>query len=230
MLLSLAKLVCHREVLTRDLLVEDRESQRTRKVSRGRLSLPPAQQQPASWPTGQRIGSQPFADDVDGNRDSFDSTADPYAGALTDDELDRMRAQAPTMLRSRTEQDGGGLLRAGSAGASEDELPSRDIAKQSPPESHLSLVPGHVGLRTRTAPSESSFADLTPSEVGSQHESLAPSPVEQPLHPERVEEEAEDWRRTRGAVRVSLIDYDSLALATLREERRGEGSAGSGAM
>ncbi|KAL8276511.1 hypothetical protein RQP46_011112 [Phenoliferia psychrophenolica] len=245
--MNLAKLVCHREVLTRDLLVEDRESQRTRKVSRGRLSAShthpfmlsashgyPSSSTTTTWPVGQRIGSgsagsrsrHSFAATED-PRDSFESAsvADPYVGALTDDELDRMRSP-PLMARSSTETGEQRRASIGAGGASEDELPNRDdlmaVRRPSPSDSTTSLAPGSNSVKSFATPS-----DLAPSEVGS-----LDSPVEGPSSSvpslSRDEEEAEDWRRTRGANRVSLVDYSKLSeLATLREDRRGEGSAGS---
>ena len=214
---SLAKLVCHREVLTRDLLVEDRESQRTRKLSsRGRLSSSQTQSfvlgsSTTSWPAGHRLSSAPLP------RDSFD---DPYSGALTDDELDRMRSP-PLMQRSRTEGVEPRLSGEGDGGGgSEDELPtSRDDLRRrpSPSASTASLVPGSV----RSVATPNSVSDLAESEDSS-GVAGGVSPVEQ------TEEEAEDWTRTRGANRVSLVDYSKLSeLATLREDRRGEGSHGS---
>ncbi|KAK4699894.1 hypothetical protein P7C70_g6361, partial [Phenoliferia sp. Uapishka_3] len=212
--MDLAKLVCHREVLTRELLVEDRESQRTRKVSRGRLASGPFNGS-NGWPpvAGSRVTSSTFTDVDDGFRDSFESTADPYVGALTDDELDRIKSP-PMMHRSLTQTDEVQRLRSGTI-TSEDELPSRDMAKGSTADSRSSL--GRSLLHGKHTPSVASFTDHAPSEVGSVDDSLSPSPVDASLSTLVDEEEAEDWRQTRGAKHVSIIDYDALALATLRE-------------
>lgn len=127
------------------------------------------------------------------------------------------------MQRSRTEVEGpGSRLRAGSGGASEDELPSREIGRSvhafSPMASTVSLK------GARPSPSVSSFADdlAPPSEVGSEDLAMgSPSPTAGHGGGLLEVEEAEDWGRTKAARRVSLIDYDSLALATLREGSSG---------
>ncbi|KAM0786349.1 hypothetical protein ACM66B_001821 [Microbotryomycetes sp. NB124-2] len=137
--MRMATLLCHREVLSRDLLVEDREdrpvrhgshrrrsSQRKRATSPNRTPRAFAQQ----W-SPRRGNTAPHAAMTDGPaaRDSLDSVAQSFYDAhqsLTDDELDRLKPPPP-MQRSQTEtlwassNSVAGRLRSGSA-PSEDEF------------------------------------------------------------------------------------------------------------
>ncbi|KAM0747277.1 hypothetical protein T439DRAFT_98029 [Meredithblackwellia eburnea MCA 4105] len=228
--LNLAKLVCHREVLSRDLLVEDRE-QRTRKIFRGRVSSGHLGSSTSSVPWSLGQSSIPLTaasriSESDNLRPaSFDS--DPYAGALTDDELDRALRSPPMMQRSRTELDAS-RLRSGSVGASEDELPSREIGRQAvSPGASTTSLPSMVNRKSQSHPSAGVG---TLAEISSLTEPLPPrrSASSQSIEQVREAEVAEDWRSTKAGHlrRLSLVDYESLLLATLKENTV-EGSVSS---
>ncbi|GAA5997840.1 hypothetical protein JCM5350_002746, partial [Sporobolomyces pararoseus] len=130
--MNLVKLICYREVLSRDLLVEERETQRfvrqrslRRTTSQSQStrsppeSHPPAQRQDSAphWssPLSQSHSSLVVPAGGDGSlsetgRESFESAAeslrDDTRYAFTDDELDRLQVRSPPLMqRSRTEQD-----------------------------------------------------------------------------------------------------------------------------
>ncbi|KAK4050285.1 hypothetical protein OIV83_003606 [Microbotryomycetes sp. JL201] len=140
--MRLATLLCHREVLSRELLVEDREdrpvrhgSHRRRNSQRRRANSPNRTPRIFAQPWSPRRGNAaPDANDADAGpdaRDSFDSAAQNFYDAhqsLTDDELDRLKTPPP-MQRSQTEtlwttNTVAGRLRSGSA-PSDDEFLSR---------------------------------------------------------------------------------------------------------
>lgn len=135
---SLAKLVCHREVLSRDLLVEDRETRPARHGSHRRRnsSRPPSpsQQTPRppnqQWPSSLRAPDRPPSPQSN-PRDSFDSAPEQRNDfgareSVSEDELDRLRS-APPLQRSQTEtlwsSTGVAPRNRFSTGFSEDELP-----------------------------------------------------------------------------------------------------------
>ncbi|GAA5960793.1 hypothetical protein JCM3765_000819 [Sporobolomyces pararoseus] len=132
--MNLVKLICYREVLSRDLLVEERETQRfvrqkslrrTTSQSQNTRSPPQTQPQPKPqqqdssphWasPLSQSHSSLVVPSGGDGSmsetgRESFESAAeslrDDTRYAFTDDELDRLQVRSPPLMqRSRTEQD-----------------------------------------------------------------------------------------------------------------------------
>ncbi|GAA5895282.1 PH and SEC7 domain-containing protein [Sporobolomyces salmoneus] len=124
--MNLVKLICYREVLSRDLLVEDRETERlTRQRSLRRTTSQKARSPALSqvsmknttWssPLAQSHSSLaiPFGGDgslSETGRESFDSASeslrDDTRHAFTDDELDRLQTRSPPLMqRSRTEQD-----------------------------------------------------------------------------------------------------------------------------
>ncbi|GAA6049100.1 hypothetical protein JCM3770_003886 [Rhodotorula araucariae] len=142
--MQLAKLVCYREVLSRDVLVEDREAERLlrkqsahrshsrRTSSHHRPRSPPRQHahhvsrhatiKASTRPSGlsrSHTSLHPAsAATSDGERHSFESTADLFSGlvsdahptSLTDDELDRLQVRSPPLMqRSKTETDWAGL-------------------------------------------------------------------------------------------------------------------------
>ncbi|KAK4051990.1 hypothetical protein OIO90_004520 [Microbotryomycetes sp. JL221] len=148
--MSLAKLLCHREVLARDLLVEDREdrpvrhgSHRRRNSSRRRGTSPNRTPRPFAhqWSPRRAVigGSDDTRVDQENKeltnerqvRDSFDSASQDFYDApqsLTDDELDRLKPP-PIMRRSQTETTWTGLINdnrrtrsASTSGPSDDEF------------------------------------------------------------------------------------------------------------
>ncbi|GAA6017397.1 hypothetical protein JCM11491_006643 [Sporobolomyces phaffii] len=124
--MHLTKLICYREVLSRDLLVEDRETERfarQRSLRRSTSqkdrspSIPQQHSTPTHWssPLSQSHSSLVVPSAGDGSlsetgRESFESATeslrDDTRHAFTDDELDRLQTRSPPLMqRSRTEQD-----------------------------------------------------------------------------------------------------------------------------
>ena len=113
----LVRIICYRELLARELLVEEREEARARKVSHGSLHG----SQNGSGASHARNG-----DASDNESDgTFESAIEGYA---SDGELERLRV-APMMQRSATDTDSSRLRLSSDAslfagGTTDDELPT----------------------------------------------------------------------------------------------------------
>ncbi|GAA5933388.1 uncharacterized protein JCM15063_001302 [Sporobolomyces koalae] len=183
--MSLVKLVCYREILSRDLLVEDRETERfvrqhslRRAGSKSvRPQSPPCQHDAMSPRTLRLSQSQssltvptPYGT-ANGNgscsetgRDSFESATESLnlgaQHAFTDDELDRLQVRSPPLMqRSRTEQDWSMAM---------EHLRSLPDPRSGPAEDELELPmhserPTSASTSRRASNDAESGADVSPS-------------------------------------------------------------------
>jgi hypothetical protein len=174
--------ICYRQVLARDLIVEDRESQRSRKASTPSSwhagSHPPSRRtsrgdgyatSPLSSPPPLSRQHHPLIDRSENPRQSFESQVDPaYQQSLTDDELDRLRSP-PLVQRSTTETEEDREDRTSADSPSDEELPPISPFRRS----HSSPTLGSFKAASRT----------TTSTASSEHTPSTPSVLSDPILP-----------------------------------------------
>lgn len=153
---SLAKLLCHREVLSRELLVEERDTRPSRKESQrrrvsGRRKRPssPMRTPQASSQLWQNFSHPPSVqtDSELDSRDCYESAPEDLGPrhSITDDEDSLAQIRSPPMQRSLTDSawtTGRFRSVSGASSSQQDELPpTRPTSMLSPAMSSGSLHP-----------------------------------------------------------------------------------------
>ena len=196
--LDMEKLICHRDVLSRDLLAEERDWQRTKKIALRAAAAQLRSQQQSPEPP--RMTLSVYMDDAERQSpspvtpDSRGEPAERHAGSSTSDSFH-------SALDVSLEWPATPLSGGNGGGAALSDTPSSIMDCRASSSSH-SFVDSPERSRAMTLSAERSFESTSSATPGQGHEKYHTTV-------ETLEEQAEEWDKTRAAKRVSLVRLPS---------------------
>ncbi|CAL1696041.1 unnamed protein product [Somion occarium] len=210
--LDIEKLVCHRDVLARDLIAEERDWQWTKKMAlRAATVSLQIQQQQQQVP---RMTLSVFLDDV---AEQSLSTSPPQRSTSR-----RPESSAGESFHSALEY-------------SSDSDDRRDTSFDTSPSLTAPSTPKHAKASLSTVPDSLERRKAAPLTAESSMESSFSNRSDTPERshqkyvtaPEMPEEEAEEWDKTRAAKRVSLVKLPSDLRMSVLFSKHGQGNGQS---